>query len=145
MAETPHECFTVASTNYIRNLGEEDRRGEHIAIHYGKPPVRNNETGTVTFGLIFPLLIVSLYSSEREQVAERVAEILNAHWDSHGQHDPRDALIAQMAAALQSLIPANLCTSNANVPDDTIIPVDMTMGDVRAAVAALTAMEVRHG
>lgn len=144
MGDAPHKCFTVASTSYVRNLDHESRLGEHFAIHYGKPPVRNEETGTTTFGMIFPLLIVSLYCSEQEKVAERVAEILNAHWESHGQPDPRDSLIGQMGAALRGLVPENLCTWNTNVDDGTLVPIDATMGEVRAAVAALAAMEALH-
>ncbi|WP_226018466.1 hypothetical protein [Novosphingobium sp. FKTRR1] len=103
-----------------------------------------NDNGSTTFSLILPTLLVTGYLQDQDKIAQRVAEILNAHWDSHGQPDPRDAQTAQLAAALRGLVPTNLCTSNANVADDALVPIDATMGEVRAAVAALAATEASN-
>lgn len=40
-------------------------------------------------------------------------------------------------AALDRLTPANVCTTNSNISDDFLVPVDFTMGELRAAWAAL--------
>lgn len=85
MSEKPHTVWTVDSTAYLRNLDKEDRRGECIAIHHQSPPVRNEDAGTTSMGMRFPVLIVSLYIGEQREMAERVAAILNAHWDAFEQ------------------------------------------------------------
>lgn len=77
MAE--HQCFSVHQTNYMRNF-DPDGGNEVYAVHYEAAP-RRNEDGSTTHSLIIPALIVSAYLSEPEQVAQRVAEILNQHWD----------------------------------------------------------------
>lgn len=82
MSDLPHTVWTVSSTSYLRNLEQEDLRGECIAIHYQKPPVRNEEAGTTSYSLRFPLLIVASYFEKPNEVADRVAAILNKHWDS---------------------------------------------------------------
>lgn len=48
------------------------------------------------------------------------------------------AVAPEMLAALAKLIPTNLCTTNPNISDDTFIPFDMTMGEIRS-IAALVA------
>ncbi|MAW99553.1 MAG: hypothetical protein CMN72_07870 [Sphingomonas sp.] len=75
-----HRCFTVSETSYLRALDDEDRRADCVAVHYQKPP-RINDDGRTTFSLNFPLLIVSAYAANSREVAERVAAILNKHWD----------------------------------------------------------------
>lgn len=75
-----HTIFTVRPTAYLRNLDRDDLRAEYIAIHYQKPPVSNDD-GSTTIGLCFPTLIVSGYVAEPTAIAERVAAILNKHWD----------------------------------------------------------------
>jgi hypothetical protein len=55
------------------------------------------------------------------------------------------AAAPEMLAALQKLIPTNLCTTNANIGDDAFIPFDMTMGEIRniaAVVAKATGQSV---
>lgn len=84
-----HTVWTVDSTNYLRNLHKEDLCEECIAVHYQKPPRRNEEAGTTSFSMKFPTLIVSLYMGEPREMAERVAAILNAHWDTFEQ--PKEA------------------------------------------------------
>lgn len=79
MTDTPHKCFSVSTTAYMRNFNPE-KGPEVFAVHYGAPPIRN-EDGSTTHSLILPTLIVSACMSEPEKIAERVAEILNARWD----------------------------------------------------------------
>lgn len=76
---TDHRCFTVATTNYLRNLDREDLNGRCVAVHYQKPP-KKTEQGT-SFGLRIPALIVTDYLADPEDVAQRVADILERHWD----------------------------------------------------------------
>lgn len=61
--------------------------------------------------------------------AVRIVTAVNSH----------DALLE----ALKGLMPTNLCADNPNVPDDTIIPVDLTYGELRAARAAIQLAEGR--
>jgi len=79
MADTDHKCWTVNTTNYLRNLDGDDLKGECVAIHYQDAPVEIE--GGTRISLRFPALIVSLYSAEQQKVAERVAAILNRHWN----------------------------------------------------------------
>lgn len=71
-----HKCFTVSDTAYLRNV---DTRGRCVAIHYQKPPTKT-ENG-MNIGLRFPMLIVADYLEDMDTVAEKVASILNAHWE----------------------------------------------------------------
>lgn len=75
-----HRCFTVDSTAYLRNLDREDLRAECIAVHYQRPPTEN-ENGSRSIGLRFPMLIVAGYLEQPREVAERVAAVLEKHWD----------------------------------------------------------------
>jgi hypothetical protein len=77
--EGTHQRFTVDSTAYLRNLNREDLWGRTIAIHHQAAPVKT-DTGT-SMSMRFPLLIVSLYVEEQQAVAEKVARILEKHWD----------------------------------------------------------------
>jgi len=77
--KSEHVSWTVNATSYPRNLDSEDLDAETIAVHYQKAPEKT-ETGT-RISLCFPTLIVSGYCSEPREVADRVARILNAHWD----------------------------------------------------------------
>lgn len=81
--EAKHTAWTVSSTAYLRNLEPEDLDRECIAIHHQNAPKRN-ESGGTTLSVKCPALIVSLYYDPRE-VADRVAAILNAHWDTFGE------------------------------------------------------------
>lgn len=90
MTDTPHQCFTVSTTNYLRNLDREDLRGECVAVHYQKPPTKT-ETGT-SIGMRFPMLIIALYLEQQRDVAEKVAQILNRHWDNEEGSDELAAL-----------------------------------------------------
>lgn len=47
------------------------------------------------------------------------------------------AAALDLLAACQSMIPTNVCLTNGNVPDSTIIPIDATMGDFRKIAAAI--------
>lgn len=48
-----------------------------------------------------------------------------------------------MFAALKRCVPENLCLTNRNVGDDTTVPLDVTMGDLRAIAAAIAKAEGR--
>lgn len=80
MTDAPHQCFTVSATSYIRNLDRADRRQECFAVHYQAPPEKTDGGGQ-RISLNFPLLIVSLYAGNQKEIAEKVARILNKHWD----------------------------------------------------------------
>jgi len=64
---------------------------------------------------------------------------------------PEDAdLIAAAPDLLEvakSMLPANVCITNPNVRDDTIIPLDVTIGELRkiAAAIARATQEAPHG
>ncbi|ALC13800.1 hypothetical protein [Sphingopyxis sp. 113P3] len=79
MTDTPHQRFTVSSTSYLRNLSREDLRSETLAVHYQDPP-RKTETGT-SISLRFPMLILAFYLKEQHAIADKVAAILEKHWD----------------------------------------------------------------
>lgn len=76
-----HQRFTASTTAYLRNLNREEMRAETWAIHYQDPPRPGSEPGTTTFSLRFPTLIVAGYVAEAAKVAEKVAAILNKHWE----------------------------------------------------------------
>jgi len=80
MTDAPHQCFTVSSTAYLRNLDRDDRRRECFAVHYQRPPERVDGGGT-SIGLVAPVLIVSFWMEDQRGIAEKVARILNTHWD----------------------------------------------------------------
>lgn len=53
----------------------------------------------------------------------------------------RDKLIArnaELVEAIRQLLPRNLNLANGNVPDDTTIPLDVTMGELRALATLST-------
>lgn len=37
----------------------------------------------------------------------------------------------------REMLPRNLCLTNKNIPDDTIVPLECTMGDLRKVAAAI--------
>lgn len=78
---TDHRCFTVDTTSFLRNLNREDLRERCVAIHYQSPPVRNEDAGTTRIGLRFPMLIIAGYLEKPDEVAQRVADVLEKHWD----------------------------------------------------------------
>lgn len=44
-----------------------------------------------------------------------------------------------LSAAAKSVLPENLCLTNKDVPDETVVPVDFTLGELRALHAAIVA------
>lgn len=79
-AEKPHQRFTAQGTAYMRNLTREQLyQGPWIAVHHQEPP-RKTERGT-SFSMRFPVLIVADYVENPEEMAQKVARILEAHWD----------------------------------------------------------------
>lgn len=53
---------------------------------------------------------------------------------------PQPAEARGMVEALRVVIPTNLDLSNSNVPDDFVLPINYTMGEMRAAAKALAAL-----
>jgi hypothetical protein len=94
MSDQIHQCWSVSATSYLRNLDADDLEANAFAVHYEAPPQRN-DNGTTSHSLIMPMLLVTDYAAMPKDVADRVAEILNAHWDSHGQ--PANAIAALRA------------------------------------------------
>lgn len=47
------------------------------------------------------------------------------------------AAAPELLAACESAIPEGVCLTNPNIPDDTAIPIDCTMGDLRKLAAAI--------
>ena len=60
---------------------------------------------------------------ESTECAAHIVRCVNTH----------DALVK----ALEGCIPSGVCLTNSNIPDDTIVPIDATMGELRAVAAAL--------
>jgi hypothetical protein len=79
-----HQCFSAGGTSYLRAFG---KPGECYAVMYQAPPV-NRGDGHTSFGLIMPMLLVTDYLQDQLAIAERVAAILNKHWDTYDQPDP---------------------------------------------------------
>ncbi|SNT05199.1 hypothetical protein SAMN06295912_1352 [Sphingomonas laterariae] len=75
-----HQSFTVDTTAYLRNLDREDRQQRCIAIHYQAAPVEHAD-GSKSISLRVPALIMSLYLGKPNEAAEKIARILNKHWD----------------------------------------------------------------
>lgn len=42
-----------------------------------------------------------------------------------------------LSIAAKSVLPENFCLTNSNIPDDTVIPLDLTMGELRALHRAI--------
>lgn len=74
-----HQCFTVDRTAYLRNLDRDDLGQPCFAVHYQRPP-ETTERGT-SIGLRFPMLLIAGYLEEPEKVAQKVAAILEKHWN----------------------------------------------------------------
>ena len=82
MPEREHQRFTVEGTAYMRNLTRDDLyHHKWVAVLHQDPPKRNEERGTTSISMRFPVLIVAHYVEEERKIAEKVARILNAHWD----------------------------------------------------------------
>jgi hypothetical protein len=66
-------------------------------------------------------------------------------WDGHPQAVANARFIVravnshdELVAALGSLIPGNVSLSNERWPDSTVVPLEVTLGELRAARAALS-------
>lgn len=108
MKDSGHTYFEVDSTN-----ADIPRRGQRIAVLAGDAPVRNEENGTTSYSMRFPILIMSDLVSEPEGVAEKVAELLNknAHMffkSAQTRHEARDPAITDLLEALRPFAKAGL-------------------------------------
>lgn len=115
MSDQPHQCWSVSATSYLRNLEPDDLKANAIAVHYSAPPKRNDD-GTTSISLTMPMLLVTGYASAPQDVADRIAEILNAHWDSHGQPDAASLVpgVLQCAKCQFRLIKTTLNVADGN-------------------------------
>lgn len=77
MTDTDHKRFTAAPTAYLRNRAAQ--AGETIAVHFQEPS--KEAGGFRSISLKFPVLVLTGYVANAEAVAEKVARILNDHWD----------------------------------------------------------------
>lgn len=89
-AQPVHRCFTVDATAYLRNLDRDDLKARCVGINY-QPPPKKVEGGT-SFGIRFPMLIVTSYLEDPDAVAGKVADLLERHWDA-GDQPPEPYLI----------------------------------------------------
>lgn len=79
-APAAHQCFTAK----LHPSGDGNPRA-HI-YHQTAPVRRENRT---TISLRVPLMTIADEIAAPLDVAKRIAEILNAHWDTHGEPDPK--------------------------------------------------------
>ena len=70
--DKPHEYFTASRTN-----ARPHKEGGKIAVHFSEAPKHNEETGTTSYSMIWPGLLVVDGLSDPEGFARTVAEILN--------------------------------------------------------------------
>lgn len=75
-----HQQFTVSNTAYLRNLDKDDLRATCVAVHHQNPP-KDLGDGRASISLRFPVLLVSAYLVDAEEFAQKVAQILEKHWD----------------------------------------------------------------
>lgn len=75
------------------------------------------EEGGIVLGEVF-------YSDTGDNEAEANARLIAAAPDL-------------LAALVEILGPLNVCSDNANVRDETMLPIDITMGEIRRARAAI--------
>lgn len=68
-----HKCWSVSTTGYVP-----DGSAPLVAIHFQKAP-RETEHGR-TISLRFPALLVPDFVEGAEDVAAKIAAILNEHW-----------------------------------------------------------------
>ncbi len=55
--------------------------------------------------------------------------------------EAREAKLREMEAAIEAFLPRNLRLENKGVPDQTVVPLDCTMGELRALAALAPASE----
>ena len=48
-----------------------------------------------------------------------------------------DTQVSKLVSAARSMLPRNLCITNRNIPDSTIVPLDVTMGSLRKIAQAI--------
>lgn len=70
-----------------------------------------------------PISVISTYGAcGGEDVAADIALLSSA---------------ADLLAVAREMLPRNLCLTNANIPDSTVVPLDVTMGELRKIAAAI--------
>lgn len=50
---------------------------------------------------------------------------------------PLDAAAPELLAVAQDMLPRNLCLTNSNIPDSTVVPLEVTMGELRKIAAVV--------
>lgn len=68
----PHQYFSVSRTN-----ARPHKDGGKIAVHFSEAPRHNHETGTTSYSMIWPGLLVVEGIEDPKGFAKTVAEILN--------------------------------------------------------------------
>lgn len=97
MADTPHVFFTVDRTAYLRNLDREQIHEPTLAIHYQAAPERLDDN-RVRMSMRAPILIISQWPEDQQGVADKVADLLNKHWDDDEKPEPSCAACGQPAS-----------------------------------------------
>lgn len=73
-----HKRFTAETTAY---RPDRDNREPTWAVLYQDPPRPGSEPSTTTHSLRFPCLVVADYAANPQGIAEKVARLLERHWD----------------------------------------------------------------
>lgn len=79
---------------------------------------------------------------------EDFVEVANVpvDYDDREQREANARLIAaapELLAVCRAMIPRNICLNNGNVRDDLVVPLDVTMGELRRVAAAIAKAEGR--
>jgi len=75
-AKAEHQCFTA-------KLQPAPDKASRAHIYHQAAPVRGQNSTTIS--LRIPVLTIAAEVARPLEIAKRIAEILNAHWETHGQ------------------------------------------------------------
>jgi hypothetical protein len=82
------------------------------------------------------------YAPGQEALAiAHVKRLQKGRADHAGRQAGNGDLTLELLAALKGMLPANLCVTNRNVSDDVVVPLEVTMGDLRKIAAAISRAE----
>ena len=81
MPDQPHPRFRAGATAYVQYLTDHGRKVEHFAV-WDCPEFSEKPQIDITQGDDpYPLAVVTTYVTDRREIAEKIARILNAHWE----------------------------------------------------------------